>query len=217
VVVVNAETVTQRIKLLRDALGDDSHAPRYIASFRARGYRLVPPITAMPARDAAPSAIATDTSVGAAPLTDTPPELQDPPKNLERLPNLASALKWRQWLLGTAGILVAVGAALVWRHDRVQVKAAPRDGTVTVEALPARTVAVLPFEDLSLQHDGAPLARAVPEMILQRLGSVKDLVVIARASSFSHEGQQLGVNTIGRQLGAPHRVAHERSAPGVGD
>jgi DNA-binding winged helix-turn-helix (wHTH) protein len=35
------ETVSQRIKLLRDALGDDPHAPRYIAGLRGRGYQLI--------------------------------------------------------------------------------------------------------------------------------------------------------------------------------
>ena len=39
--VVNQETVIQRIKLLRAALGDDPHAPRYIANVRGRGYRLI--------------------------------------------------------------------------------------------------------------------------------------------------------------------------------
>jgi DNA-binding winged helix-turn-helix (wHTH) protein len=38
--VVNEETVTQRVKLLRQALGDDSRQPRYIRSVRGRGYQL---------------------------------------------------------------------------------------------------------------------------------------------------------------------------------
>ena len=42
--VVNSETVSQRVKLLRDALGDDSRQARYIASLRARGYRLIPDV-----------------------------------------------------------------------------------------------------------------------------------------------------------------------------
>ena len=41
-VVVNEETVRQRVKLLRKALGDDSANPRYIEVVRGRGYRLIP-------------------------------------------------------------------------------------------------------------------------------------------------------------------------------
>ena len=40
-VVVNPETISQRVKLLRQALGDDAHAPRYIAVVRGRGYRAI--------------------------------------------------------------------------------------------------------------------------------------------------------------------------------
>ncbi len=39
-VVVNLETVAQRVKLLRSALGDDPQEPRYITGVRGRGYRL---------------------------------------------------------------------------------------------------------------------------------------------------------------------------------
>lgn len=38
------ETVTQRVKLLRDALQDDSERPRYVALVRGQGYRLIPPV-----------------------------------------------------------------------------------------------------------------------------------------------------------------------------
>lgn len=41
--VVSEETITQRIKLLRQALGDDSRAPRYIRSVRGQGYQLCAP------------------------------------------------------------------------------------------------------------------------------------------------------------------------------
>src|SRR5262245_22895888 len=38
--VVSPETVSQRVKLLRSALGDDPRRPRYIVGVRGRGYRL---------------------------------------------------------------------------------------------------------------------------------------------------------------------------------
>jgi TolB-like protein/DNA-binding winged helix-turn-helix (wHTH) protein len=36
------ETISQRIKLLRDALSDDPHNPRYVEVVRGQGYRLLP-------------------------------------------------------------------------------------------------------------------------------------------------------------------------------
>ena len=39
--VVSDETLAQRVRLLRQSLGDDSQNPRYVAAVRGRGYRLV--------------------------------------------------------------------------------------------------------------------------------------------------------------------------------
>jgi TolB-like protein/DNA-binding winged helix-turn-helix (wHTH) protein/Tfp pilus assembly protein PilF len=39
--VVSDETLAQRVRLLRQSLGDDSRNPRYIGSVRGRGYRLI--------------------------------------------------------------------------------------------------------------------------------------------------------------------------------
>ncbi|MEO8307287.1 MAG: winged helix-turn-helix domain-containing protein [Pseudomonadota bacterium] len=46
--VVSPETVTQRVKLLRDALGDDPRSPVYIEGLRGRGYRMLPAVTSFP-------------------------------------------------------------------------------------------------------------------------------------------------------------------------
>src|ERR1700734_274193 len=44
--VVSPETISQRVKLLRSALGDDVKSPRYVAGVRGRGYRIVATVTA---------------------------------------------------------------------------------------------------------------------------------------------------------------------------
>ena len=46
--VITPETISQRVKLVRDALGDDPHAPRYIAGIRGRGYRMVAAVKPLP-------------------------------------------------------------------------------------------------------------------------------------------------------------------------
>lgn len=38
--IVNEETVTQRVRLLRQALGDDGRQARYLRSVRGQGYQL---------------------------------------------------------------------------------------------------------------------------------------------------------------------------------
>lgn len=54
---VNEETVTQRVRLLRQALGDDSRRPRYLRSVRGQGYQLCAPVRPLdPAPVPVPSA-----------------------------------------------------------------------------------------------------------------------------------------------------------------
>ena len=71
-VVVGPETVAQRVKLLRSALDDDAKEPRYIASVRGRGYRLVAPVTALQASAAEPSTLTnTEPAAGPEPQSGT--------------------------------------------------------------------------------------------------------------------------------------------------
>jgi DNA-binding winged helix-turn-helix (wHTH) protein/Tfp pilus assembly protein PilF len=46
---VNEETITQRVRLLRQALGDASRQPRYLRSVRGQGYQLCVPVHALDA------------------------------------------------------------------------------------------------------------------------------------------------------------------------
>ncbi len=47
-VVVSDETLSQRVRLLRQALGEDAQDPRYVSSVRGRGYRLICPVESLP-------------------------------------------------------------------------------------------------------------------------------------------------------------------------
>ena len=45
---VNDETLSQRVRLLREALADATEEPRYVASVRGWGYRLIAPVERLP-------------------------------------------------------------------------------------------------------------------------------------------------------------------------
>src|SRR5215470_13861875 len=55
--VITPETIVQRVKLLRGALGDDPHAPRYIEGVRGRGYRMVAEVRPLTERPRPPETI----------------------------------------------------------------------------------------------------------------------------------------------------------------
>lgn len=196
--VVNPETVSQRIKLLRDALGDDPHAPRYIASMRGRGYRLLPAVIPV-----IPSGYAAASVPEPRPVTASNGAPASEPSVSLRRPSR------RGILIAITAVVAVAGAVILWRQFVASQKNAASDTKrteVTVSGIQPRTVAVLPFADLSVQGDNGRLAQAVPEMVLQRLGTVKELIVIARSSSFSFIGQQINAHEIGLRLGARYLV-----------
>src|SRR5262249_10499052 len=51
---VSDETLTQRVALLRRALGDEAKSPRYLRAVRGRGYQIVPAVT-VPAEEIEPA------------------------------------------------------------------------------------------------------------------------------------------------------------------
>jgi TolB-like protein/DNA-binding winged helix-turn-helix (wHTH) protein/tetratricopeptide (TPR) repeat protein len=178
-VVVSPETVTKRVNLLREALGDDSARPRYVAGLRSRGYRIVAPVDRGPDHGV-------PTESGKA----------DPGRRQTglRISILAAAL--------------AVLAALAWLTSPLW-RGKPGVATpsaIPQVVASGTTVAVLPFENLSPDPADAYLAVGVPEMVLDRLSTVPQLTVIALGSSFDNADWSSGPRDIGRRLGAQFLV-----------
>lgn len=68
-------------------------------------------------------------------------------------------------------------------------------------AIPAKSIAVLPFKDLSPGHDQEPFSDGMAEEILNALSRIKNLKVIGRASSFFYKGKDVSLKQIGTALG----------------
>ncbi len=68
-------------------------------------------------------------------------------------------------------------------------------------AISAKSIAVLPFTDLSPAHDQEYFSDGMAEEILNALAQVKDLKVAGRTSSFSFKGKNEDLRAIGKALG----------------
>jgi len=104
----------------------------------------------------------------------------------------------RQWaLLGSAAILlgVAMGSFLLWHSAHKP-------------ALPSqRSVAVLPFENLSEDKENAYFAGGVQDEILNNLAKVADMKVISRTSVMKYKsGSERNLREIAKTLGVSHVV-----------
>jgi TolB-like protein/DNA-binding winged helix-turn-helix (wHTH) protein/Tfp pilus assembly protein PilF len=176
--VVGPETVSQRVKLLRASLDDDPKAPRYVLGVRGRGYRLLPDAKRLDVmRHDTPGAGAAVVPAAVAPDAAKP---------------------WRRtaFLVAVAAIIVAVGIGIL--VSRMDVPDRPVDATPAAP-LPARSVAVLAFEDRG-GSDGTDLADGIPENVLHQLGRFPGLTVIARGSSFAFRDSDEDLRSIGRKL-----------------
>ena len=92
----------------------------------------------------------------------------------------------------SALLIVAVAILLVRQSDI---------GSSPPPANPA--IAVLPFENPSGDPEQEYFSDGLAEEMLDRLGRVPGLTVVARSSSFSFKGKGLDAKTIAERLGAP--------------
>src|SRR5437899_5849704 len=76
--------------------------------------------------------------------------------------------------------------------------------SVSVSAIPEKSIAVLPFENLSRDPDNAYFADGIQDEILTRLSKIADLKVISRTSTQHYKSAPENLSEIGQQL----RVAH---------
>jgi TolB-like protein len=95
---------------------------------------------------------------------------------------------------GLALAVVLVGGLLAYSLHRGRVPPA-------ATAVTDKSIAVLPFTDMSERHDQEYFADGMAEQILDLLAKIPSLKVIARTSSFQFKGKSEDVRVIGEKLG----------------
>ena len=133
--------------------------------------------------------------------------------DVRRVERSAAAPEPRQWFGGRklviGAALVAAALALSWLGYRFadddRAARLPPDAAATATAAD-RTVAVLPFTNLSPDASDAYMALSLPEMTLSRLTALPGLTVIARDSSFIAGRDATDVREVGRRLGAAYLI-----------
>ena len=184
-IVVSPETVSQRIKLLRDALGDEPREPRYIAGLRGRGYQLIAAVKELGTEPAA-----------SAPAVELPVPLSKARRN---------------WLVLTA--MLAVGASMAylvadrfWLLLHTDTPGGDTALRVTAEPVaaafnpPPYSIAVLPFVNLSGDKEQEYFSDGLTEELLNSLAEINELQVAARTSSFYFKGEHVDLATVARKL-----------------
>jgi TolB-like protein/Tfp pilus assembly protein PilF/tRNA A-37 threonylcarbamoyl transferase component Bud32 len=96
-------------------------------------------------------------------------------------------------LIATGAACLLFGAATMWFFRGELAKVLP--------AAPEKSIAVLPFENLSRDQDSAYFADGIQEEILTRLAGIAELKVISHTSTQGYQSKPRNLREIAKQLG----------------
>lgn len=173
-VTVAPDSVYQAVTSLRRVLGDDPKQPTYIETVPRLGYRMVAPVS----RWVDQSNGKMD-SLGASDNGHPAPAPNDAP---------ASGPRRRPGLLWAAGVAVGLAFVVVFLfYGRLaNNKQAASPGIVPP---PPKSIAVLPFLDLTDEMSEEPFADGMTEELIDKLSKIPDLRVPPPTSSFYFKGK----------------------------
>ena len=181
-VIVTPDSVYQAVTSLRRLLGDDPKQPAYIATVPRRGYRLIAAVEAQPDKPTAPVVLPT-------PSADA---VKPGPRNVPK--------QGRGALLGSA---LALGVVLLL-CGAISAYWLLRDRPAAQATISARTIAVLPFLDLTDKMSEEPFADGMTEELIDKLSTFPGMQVSAPTSSFYYKDKQVPVADIAKALGVAY-------------
>jgi TolB-like protein/class 3 adenylate cyclase len=118
------------------------------------------------------------------------------PKKLQAQQQRRARVRWIATIAALAALAVIGAGIAVWSHYRARSALAP----------PEKSIAVLPFENLSSDRENAYFAEGIQDEILTRLSKIADLRVISRTSTQRYKSKPENLPEIARQLGVAHIV-----------
>jgi TolB-like protein/Tfp pilus assembly protein PilF len=116
----------------------------------------------------------------------------------DRMPAVAQRKKHMWIYIVVVGAIVSITLFLLGRYSAIS--GAPRHSEAAT-GIPQKSIAVLPFDNLSRDPDNVYFAEGVQDEILTRLAKVADLKVISRTSTQHFKSVPENLPQIAKQLG----------------
>jgi transcriptional activator of cad operon len=176
-VTVTPDSVYQAVTSLRRLLGDDPRQPTYIATVPRLGYRMMATVTPW-----------TDEPIARPPATTAAPA-----------PRLKLAFTMAASALLCLGLVVVV--AFQFRGKPANNNPSPSS---SIPAQPQKSIAVLPFLDLTEGMKNEEFADGMTEELVDKLSKIPGLRVPPPTSSFYFKEKQIPIAAIARSLGVAY-------------
>jgi TolB-like protein/class 3 adenylate cyclase/Tfp pilus assembly protein PilF len=116
------------------------------------------------------------------------------PKKFQALKKHRARVRWAAATAALLALAVIVGGMAIFSRYRAR----------STLAAPEKSIAVLPFENLSEEKANAYFADGIQDEILTRLSKIADLKVISRTSTQHYKSAPENLPEIARQLGVAH-------------
>ncbi len=196
--IVEENNLNQHISALRRVLGESPGSHRFIVTVPGRGYRFVADVTVH------------DRAVERSPTSGATAD-----DALEQIAGKQSAVAMqpakspvRRIVIGVVAILALMGAFVFFRGRGILTPPPAPSASVPPTSIPQKSIAVLPFENLSRDAENAYFADGVQDEILTRLAKLADLKVISRMSVMPYKNNENNARRnlpeIAQQLGVEH-------------
>ena len=121
----------------------------------------------------------------------------------------------RKLAAGVAVLAIIAAGLLVFRLFQPSSSTIAQPKTTAPATISDKSIAVLPFENLSDEKANAYFASGIQDEILTRLSKIGALKVISRSSTKQYESKPGNLREVGQQLGAAHIL--EGSVQKAGD
>ena len=126
------------------------------------------------------------------------------PEGIKRTEDVDLAASARQPRKHAWIVVVIVGAALsvgLFFFGRYSAQTPRQIEAAAISTIPQKSIAVLPFENLSDDKGAAYFADGIQDEILTKLASIADLKVISRTSTAKYKSKPEDLKTVSQQLG----------------
>jgi len=104
------------------------------------------------------------------------------------------------------GAAASIGLIFIGRYTARNTASVARTEAATGSIVPQKSIAVLPFENLSDDKSNAYFAEGIQDEILTRLSKIADLKLISRTSTQKYKSAPDNLREIGQQLGVANVI-----------